>query len=142
MDLGTKEKITYADFERFPVWMNDRDREIYIPFDLDMEGDVEDIQFRAKFTTPGGHELLGVVKGPDDYSIAIFRNGRWYGASRAHLQDIWLAQLIALAEDSPELGAKSGRDLLPLKFQTTINMEPYIDWSGEFDIDLTGTGLE
>lgn len=131
-----KTVITQEDFQRHPVWHFDPDREIYSPVtDLDRQiGSLDELHFRATFTTVNGENLLGSIVGQGDLAIGIFRNGREYIANKSikAMSVDFLAQLI---KDSPDLHINDLGQLLPLKFQTQIGMDPFVEWSGVFDLD-------
>lgn len=131
-----KPDLTLEDIRRFPVWHFDPDRDVYSPLtDLDKGvGSIDELHFRAVFKTPGGLELPGSVTGKGSIAIGIYGNGRGYAANKAW-REASIAQLTQLIKDSPNLNISDLGQLLPLTFKTQINMEPFVDWEGEFDLD-------
>jgi hypothetical protein len=130
-----KHEISISDFEENPVWYFDPDAELFGPLTSldDMIGSIDELHFYAKFHSPQGYEFIGSLAGRGDTAIAIYRNERWYAANKNWRQTS-LEQLDALANDSDDLNVSSGKEFLPLTFQTMINREPYVDWDGIFDI--------
>ena len=128
-----KQEITWDDLESYPVWHFDPDTELFSPLeDLDDPiGSTEEVHFRAVFTTPSGQMLSGSVAGDGTTAIGIFRNGRWYAANKNWRQTS-LDQLLQLIKDSSDLEARNVRDLLPLRFETIIAREPFIERTGVF----------
>lgn len=128
--------ITQEDFQRHPVWHFDPERELYSPvLDLDRTiGSLDELHFRAKFTAPNGEKLLGSIVGQGDIAIGIFRNGREYVANKS-IKAISTDFLVQLIKDSPDLRMSEIGQLLPLQFQTDINIEPFVEWGGTFDLD-------
>jgi hypothetical protein len=131
----TRQEITLDDLREHPVWYFDNESELFSPLqNLDEEiASVDELHFFAKFVTPGGRELFGSLAGQGDTAIGIFHNGRWYAANRGWRQTS-LEQLSQLVKDSSDLGISDVKDLFPLKFETAIFREPYVDWSGVFDL--------
>ncbi|MGY4397608.1 hypothetical protein ACVWZA_002802 [Sphingomonas sp. UYAg733] len=131
----SEEEITYSDFVEHPVWHFDYETEEYSPV-LSLDHPIDSIDYlfyRAKFTSPQGFEFEGRLTSTGEDAIAVFRNGRWYGANKAW-KEISIAQFYKLALDSTDLDISDGLRLFPLTFQTIINQDPFIDWSGIFDL--------
>jgi hypothetical protein len=131
----SKQELTWDDLASYPVWHFDPDAGVFRPLEsLDEEiGSVDELHFRSIFTTPSGQQLLGSVTGDGDTAIGIFRNGRWYAGNKNWKQTTW-EQLSQLVIDSPDLELNTAQDLLPLRFETSIKMEPFVDRSGVFDL--------
>mgnify|MGYP005751442537 CR=1 FL=1 len=130
-----KSEIDLADLDAYPVWRFDTDTDSYEPLeDLDTRIDsIDELHFRATFTSRTGHVFEGSIAGEGATAMAIFKNGRWYALNKAWRQ-ISLEQLSALLEDGGCAGVELPEKLLPFQFKTTINTDPYVDWSGEFDL--------
>lgn len=130
-----KPEITADDLKKWTVWHFDPETELFSPLESldDPIASIDELHFFAAFTTPQGFELQGSIAGKGDTAVGIFWSGRWYAANR-NWRDVTLAQLDQLAAENSRLCASSGKELLPLKFQTLINKEPYIEWAGVFDL--------
>jgi hypothetical protein len=130
-----KAELTWDDLELFPVWHFDPETEMFRPLeDLNHSIEsVEEVHFRAIFTTPHGFELVGSVTGAGETAIGIFRNKRWYAANRNWIQTS-ADQLSQLIKDSPELEVDDFHQLLPLRFEIKIGLEPFVDREGLFDL--------
>jgi hypothetical protein len=130
-----KTEISTEDLATWPVWHFDPESELFSPLEsLDsLIGSIDELHFFAAFTTPQGFELRGSISGRGDIAVGIFRNGRWYAVNR-NWREVSMAQLDALAIESPDLGVTSGKELLPLRFKALIDKEPYTDWTGEFNL--------
>jgi hypothetical protein len=133
--INGKQEITWADMEACPVWRFDPDRELFLPLiNLDDQiGSINEVHFRAIFMTPDGKELSGSIAGDGSTAIGIFRNGRWYAANKKWKQTSF-EQLSLLIKDSPDLRLRDARDLFPLRFETKIEREPFVDRKGVFDL--------
>jgi len=134
--IEEKPDLTLEDIRRFPVWHFDPDRDLYSPLtDLDKSvGSIDELHFRALFKTPTGLEFQGSVTGKGDVAIGIYHNGRGYAANKAW-PEASVAQLTQLIKDSPDLNISDLTQVLPLKFKTQVDMEPFVDWEGDFDLD-------
>lgn len=132
--------ISPADFLDYPVWRFDPDIDGYEPLcDLDEHIEsIEELHFRATVTSAIGHEFEGSVTGKGDIAIGIFANNRWY-ALNTEWRDASMDQLSALVEDCGYIDVSPSR-LLPFKFRTTIQREPFIDWVGTIDLDCNRDG--
>jgi len=129
-----KKEISIGDFDGCPVWHFDPDLEQFSPLiSIDTPiGSIDELHFHAKFVSPQGIEFRGSVTGQGDTAIGIWSNGRWYALHKGWKQTSF-EQLSALVRDGG-IQVDNPSKLLPLKFMTLINREPYVDWSGEFDL--------
>lgn len=134
MDIG-KQEITWSDLESCPVWHFDPDTELFRPLKSlnDPIGSIDELHFRAVFTAPSGQEFSGSIAGDTGTAIGIFRNGRWYAVNKNWRQTS-LDQLSRLVEDSSDLSISDAKQLLPLRYETRIEREPFIEQAGLFDL--------
>lgn len=132
---NSKAELVISDFLIFPVWRYDPDKETFEPLvDIDTPiGSIDELHFYARFTTRIGQNFQGSVTGKGDIAIGIFLNDRWYSLNNDWKQAS-LEQLGALIRDSNMQAVSSPTELLPLRFETIINKKPFVDWSGEFDL--------
>lgn len=134
MDSG-KQEITWNDLESCPVWHFDPDTELFNPLENldDPIGSIDELHFRAVFTAPGGQEFSGSIAGDAGTAIGIFRNGRWYAVNKNWKQTS-LDQLSQLIEDSSDLSIRDAKQLLPLRYETRIGRDPFVEQAGVFDL--------
>lgn len=132
---NSKPELVISDFLISPVWRYDPDMELFEPLiDIDTPiGSIDELHFYARLTSRLGHNFQGSVTGKGNVAIGIFLNNRWYSLNKDWKQAS-LEQLQALVHDSKISGINSPAELLPLRFDTAINKEPFVDWSGEFDL--------
>lgn len=131
----SKQEITWSDLELHPVWHFDPDTELFNPLKSmdDPIGSVDELHFRAVFTAPDGQKFSGSIAGDAGTAIGIFRNGRWYAVNKNWKQTS-LDQLSQLVEDSSDLSISDAKHLLPLRYETRIGREPFIEQAGMFDL--------
>ena len=132
---NSKPEIGLSDLLEFPVWRYDPDMDLFEPLaDIDsLVGSIDELHFYATLTSRLGHKFQGSVTGKGDVAVGIFLNNRWYSLNKDWKQAS-MDQLRALMEDGLLLDVKSPMELLPFKFETMINREPFVDWFGEFDL--------
>lgn len=129
-------ELTYQDFLNHPVWQEDFDTDICEPlieFGKEASG-MEDFYFRAKFITPTGIEFVGWINGEGERLIVLHTKKHDIYLNRYLKKDCY-EDLSRYLADNPQHNLTDPQDLFPIEFHTTINMEPYIDWSDTFDFD-------
>lgn len=131
-----KPEIELIDLQSYPVWRYEPETELFEPLtDIECQiGSIDELHFYAKFTTQTGHQFEGSVTGKGNTAIGIFCNGRWYSLNK-EWRKASLEQLSALIHDCDLNSIDSPLDVFPIKFQTAIMREPFVDWDGEFSLD-------
>ncbi|MBX9432001.1 hypothetical protein ACI2VK_08010 [Ralstonia nicotianae] len=136
MVIEAKKVATPSDFSACPIWRYDDEDDLYHPvLTADELPESERLlSIRARFVTPNGQSFDGYVVGIERvFSIGLFGGGQVFHVNK-NLPDLSEKQLQAFLQTQPGPEALSTKALFPLSYTTTINREPFADFSGKFEM--------
>ncbi|NWB46395.1 hypothetical protein [Pseudomonas gingeri] len=134
--MDAEEHVIVSDFLKFPLWRYDEESDSYSPvlFPDELPESQWDLTIRAEFSFVNGKNCKGYIIGLEDiYCVALFGGGRTFFLNK-NLPELSVEQALAFMETMSDFGFLDVRDMVPLKYRTTIEMEPYLEVEGVFDM--------
>lgn len=136
MGIEAKNVTAPSDFLACPLWRYDDEDDLYHPVLTASELPESErlLSIRAKFTAPNGELFDGYVVGIERvFSIGLFGGERVFHVNK-NLPDLSERQLHAFLQTQPRLEGLPVGALFPLRYVTTINNDPFSDFSGSFEL--------
>ncbi|VWD46699.1 hypothetical protein BCO18430_07163 [Burkholderia contaminans] len=91
------------------------------------------MSIRANFRTPDGRSFAGYVVGIQRvFSFGLFGGDRVFHVNM-NLPDLSAKQLNAFLQVQSCESGQTFESLFPLTYTSSINEEPFVDFSGQFD---------
>lgn len=135
MTIDAKKMIVAQDFLACAIWRYDDEDDLYHPVvSIDQLPESERaLSIRANFTTSQGKSFSGYVVGIERiFSFGLFGGDRVFHVNM-NLPDLSMKQLDAFFQSQPDMAGQTVESLFPLSYVSTINQEPFADFSGRFE---------
>lgn len=136
LDVKKTELISEGDFKKHSLWGFDEESELYYPiFSLDEIPD-EGFNFfiRAEFYTKSEISFMGYIVGVNrGYAISLFYRGKKYKFNKNIINGS-IEQAEKLIRNFNDDRLNNVNDLFPLSYTTTIDIEPFNNITGKFDL--------
>ncbi|WLE58836.1 hypothetical protein GIY62_17260 [Burkholderia plantarii] len=135
MGTNAKEVLAPQDFATWPIWRYDDEDDLYHPVtSADQLPESERaLSIRANFRTPDGRSFAGYVVGIERvFSFGLFGGDRVFHVNM-NLPDLSAKQLNAFLQVQSCESGQTFESLFPLTYTSSINEEPFVDFSGQFD---------
>ncbi|HEY4145305.1 hypothetical protein [Pinirhizobacter sp.] len=135
MTTDAKKVLAAQEFLACAIWCFDDEDDLYHPVvRVDQLPESERmLSIRATFTTPQGKSFSGYVVGIERvFSFGLFGGDRVFHVNM-NLHDLSTKQLDAFLQSRPDMAGQTVESLFPLSYVSTINQEPFVDFSGRFE---------
>jgi hypothetical protein len=129
-----KTYLTEKDLQEHPIWARSEEDDLIYPVFCpeDFPDDSRSLKIRADFTTANGMTLKGYICGIEN----IFGAALFWDNEILYMNKNWLdACLEGIHRINQDLETKmKPEDFSPLHYQTTIDLEHFNNFMGEFDL--------
>lgn len=131
-----REYLTEREFLEHSIWVRNAEDDLIYPVynsdDLPEDMSQYDLRIRAILTTPTGNKFKGYIVGVKNiYAITIFYESEVFRFNKNLLTDC----LTEIARINLYLDKMmKPEDFSPLQYETTIDIDAFNNFNGEFDI--------